>query len=76
MVLICGSHVLDYLFSLCFCNAPVFGQDLGQDCVDLASHVSSVTADVEVSLLLQELVDLLATLLQPVLDVNLLSLLS
>jgi hypothetical protein len=40
--------------------------------IDLASHVGGITADVDVSLLLQELVDLLAALLEPVLDVDLL----
>jgi hypothetical protein len=72
LVLICGSHVLDDLFGLCFCDTAVFGQDLSQNGVDFTSHVGGVATDVEVGLLLNEFVNLLAALLETVLDVNLL----
>jgi hypothetical protein len=47
-------------------------QDAADGGIDLASHVRGITADIDVSLLLQELVDLLAALLEPVLDIDLL----
>jgi hypothetical protein len=64
LVLICGPHVLDNLLGLLFRDAAVLGQDPSKN---------SVTADIEVCLLLQEIVDLLAALLETVLDVDLLS---
>lgn len=50
----------------------MLGNDLAQDGVDLARHVGSVAADVEVGLLLEKLVDLLGPFLETVLDVDLL----
>lgn len=72
LVLICGPHVLDNLLGLLFSDAAVLGQDLAQDGIDFACHVGSVAADIEVSLLLQKFVDLLAPVLETVLDVDLL----
>jgi hypothetical protein len=72
LVLIRGPHILDDLFSLCFRDPTVFGQDLSQHRVDFARHVGSVTTNVEIRLLLQEFVDLPTSLLETVLDVNLL----
>lgn len=50
----------------------MLSNDLGKDSVDLTGHVCRITADIKVSLLLQEFVDLLSTLFKPVLDVDLL----
>jgi len=50
----------------------MLGNDATHDRVDLTGHVGSITADVKVSLLLKQSVDLCCVLLEPVLDVNLL----
>lgn len=71
LVLVGCSHGLDDLFTLGFADTTSLSNDLGQDSVDLTSHASSVTADVEEGLLGQELVDLGAALLETVLDVDL-----
>jgi hypothetical protein len=72
LVLVCGPHVFDNLLSLGFWNATVLSQDAADGGIDLTSHVSGITADIDVSLLLQKIVDLFAALLEPVLDVDLL----
>jgi hypothetical protein len=48
----------------------VLGDNLAEDLVDLARHVGRVAADVKVSLLLQQVVDLGRALAQAVLDVD------
>lgn len=70
LVLVCRPHVLDDFLGLGLRNATLLRYYLSQDRVDLASHVGRITADVDVSLLGQELVDLLSPLLQAVLDVD------
>ena len=72
LVLIRCPHSLDDLLALCLGDVPVLRDNLAKKCVDFASHVRCVTADVEVCLLLEQLVDLLAVLLQLVLNVDLL----
>ena len=72
LVLVRRPHVLDNLLSLGLGNAPLLRNDVTQDSVDLARHVGGVTADVEVGLLLEKLVDLLGPFLETVLDVDLL----
>lgn len=52
LILVPLPHLLHNFLSLVFWDATLRRQDLGQDGVDLASHVGSVTTDVEVSLLL------------------------
>jgi hypothetical protein len=48
----------------------VLRNNLAENLVDLTSHVGRITADVKVSLLQQELVDLGGALAQAVLDVD------
>lgn len=50
----------------------MLGDDTAHDGIHFASHISSITAHVEVTLLLEQFVDLSRILLQPVLNVNLL----
>ena len=72
LVLVGCPHILDDLLALSFRKTALLRDDLSENSVDLASHVGSVTANVEVSLLLQKLVDLLGALLETVLDIDLL----
>lgn len=72
LVLVCGPHVLDNLLSLGLGLLPVLSNNLHQHRVNLASHVRSVTADVEIRLLLEQVVDDLPLLLEQVLDIDLL----
>lgn len=72
LVLIRRPHVLDDLLALGLWDAPLLGNDLAEDGVDLARHVGGVAADVDVGLLLEQLVDVLGSLLEAVLDVDLL----
>ena len=48
----------------------MLGDNLTENLVDLASHVRRITADVEVSLLQEELIDLGGALAQAVLDID------
>jgi hypothetical protein len=70
--LIRSSHGLHNLFRLGFRYAPLLRDYLGEECVDFSCHVSSVTADIEVRLLLKELVELFREFFNLVLNVNLL----
>lgn len=72
LILITGSHGLDDLLALLLTNTSLLRDDGGKDVIDLTRHVCRVAADVEVGLLLEELVDLVRPLLQPVLHVDLL----
>jgi len=72
LVLVRGPHVLDHLLGLGFWDAALLRNDLAKHRVDFTGHVGGVTTDVEVRLLLEKLVDLLRSFLQPVLDVDLL----
>lgn len=49
----------------------MLSDDLCQDSVDLTGHVRGITTDVEVGLLLEELVDLFALLLEEMLHIDL-----
>jgi hypothetical protein len=64
--------VLDHLLALLGGHAPLIGNDVAQNQIDLAGHVRGVTTDVEIGLLLQQLADEFGVLLQAVLDVYLL----
>lgn len=72
LVLVGRAHRLDDFLAPRLVHAAVLGNDLAQQCVDLARHVGGVTADVEVGLLLEQPVDFLAVLLELVLHVDLL----
>jgi hypothetical protein len=72
LVLIGSPHILDNLLRLGFGDAPALGNDLSQNIVDFAGHVGSVAADVEEGLLGEQLADLGGSLLEAVLDVDLL----
>lgn len=74
LVLIRTPHGLDDLLALLGAQAALLGHDLAQHGADLSRHVSRVTADVEVSLLQEQLVDLSSSLLQTLLHVNFLTL--
>lgn len=74
LVLIRTPHGLDNLLALLGAQAALLGHDLAQHGADLTRHVSRVTADVEVSLLQEQLVDLGSALLQTLLHVNFLTL--
>lgn len=72
MVLVGSSHALDDLFTLGLGDTTAFGNYLGEDGIDFTGHTGGVTADVEESLLAEELVDFGSVLLEAVLDVDLL----
>ena len=65
-------HTFHDLLTLLLRYAALLGHYLAEDVADLPCHVSGVTADVEVRLLLQQLVDLIRALGETVLDVDLL----
>jgi len=50
----------------------VFGNDLAKDEVDFPGHVSCISTDVEVGLLLEKIADESGVFAQPVLDIHLL----
>lgn len=64
--------MLDHLLALFGGEATLFSNDVAKGQVDLAGHVSGITTDVEVGLLLQQVANQLGVLLQTVLDVDLL----
>lgn len=72
LVLVCCPHVLDNLFTLGLGHPTALGDDLCEHGVDLAGHVRGVTADIEVSLLREQIADLLGSLLETMLNVYLL----
>lgn len=65
-------HALHSLLGLLLINTALLGNNLAKDFVNLASHMRCVTADVEVGLLRQKLVDEGTIFLQHMLDINLL----
>ena len=64
--------MLDHLLASFRAETTVFGDDLAQDEVDFPGHVSCISADVEVCLLLEEIADERCIFAQAVLDVDLL----
>lgn len=71
-----AAHTLDNLFSFLLVDASLFGNDLAQNLIDLSSHMSGITANVEVGLLLEKLIDQFSILFDLVLHVDLLCLFS
>ena len=67
-----ATHALDHLLSLRGIHSSFFGDDLSENIIDFSGHVSSITTDVEVGLLLEQVVDQFAILLDMMLHVNLL----
>lgn len=65
-------HVFDKFFRLLRGDATLFSQDLAKNSVDLTSHVSGVSTDVEIGLFLQKIVDNVCILAQAMLDIDLL----
>ena len=63
---------LHEIVSLLLAQTPLVGNDCAENVVDLPCHVCGITADIDVGTLLDELVDLLCVLGQPVLNVDLL----
>jgi hypothetical protein len=68
--LVSAPHALDNLLALLLVHAAVLGDNLAQNLIDFTRHVCRVAADVEVSFLQQELVDLSRALAQAVLHVD------
>ena len=64
--------MLDHLLAPFRAETTVFGDDLTQDQVDLPGHVSCISTDVEVCLVLEEIADEGCLFAQPVLDIDLL----
>ena len=64
--------MLDHLLAPFRAEPTVFGDDMTQDEVDLAGHVSCISTDVEVGLLLEEIADEECLFAQPVLHIDLL----
>lgn len=62
--------MLDHLLAPFRAEATVFGDDLTQDKVDFPGHVSCISTDVEVCLLLEEIADEGRMFAQPVLDID------
>lgn len=57
LILVRSSHAFNNLLGLRLCDATLLSHNLAKCCVDFPSHIRSVTTDVEVSLLLEELID-------------------
>ena len=74
LVLIAAAHRLDDLLAFLGRESTLLGDDLAEHDVDFARHVCRVSADVEIGLLEEQLVDLGGALLESVLDVFLLGL--
>ena len=67
-----ASHALDNLFGFFIIDASLLSDDLTEDLVYLSRHVRSISTNVKVGLLLQEIVDKLAIFFDEVLYINLL----
>jgi len=65
--------VLNHLLATLGGHTALLGDNVSQHQVDLTSHVGSVTTNVEVGLLLQQVADQRSILLQTVLNVDLLA---
>lgn len=64
--------MLDHFLALLRGHTPLLGDDVAEHQADLPGHVGSITAHVEVRLLLQQVADELGVLPQAVLNVHLL----
>lgn len=71
LVLVRRPHALDDLLRLLVGDPALLRDDLDERRVDLARHVRRVSADVDVALIQEHLVDLLGPLLEAVLHVDL-----
>lgn len=76
LVLVGCPHVLDDFLTLGLGNSTSFRQDLRKDGVDLTRHMRGIATNVEISLVGQQFADLLRSLLESVLNVDLLGALS
>jgi hypothetical protein len=72
LILIRRPHSFDDFLSLGLWKTALLGNNLAKQGVDFACHVRRVTADIEVSLLLEEFVNLRGGFLQLVLNIDLL----
>ncbi len=70
LILIRRPHPLHNLLSLLLAHTPLLRDNRAHHIIDLTRHVRRVAADVQVRLLLEQLVDLVRALLQPVLNVD------
>lgn len=68
--------MLDNILSFFHRQSTLFSNDLPEDSINFASHMSGVTTDVEVRLLLQKIVDQDSILTQTMLHIDLLCALS
>lgn len=76
LVLVRRPHVLHNLLTLGLGHPTSLGNDLRQNSVDLTSHVCCITTNVEIGFLGKQVADLLGSLLESVLHINLLGALS
>jgi hypothetical protein len=72
LVHVATPHVLHYFLTLVEINSPLFGDNLAKEGIDFTCHVRGITTHVEVSLLLEEIVDKLGIFFQTMLNVDLL----
>jgi hypothetical protein len=72
LVQITTPQSLNQIVTLLLFETALFSENLSEDVVDLTSHAGSISTDIEVSTLLDELVDLLRVLGKSVLNVDLL----
>ena len=59
----------NYFFAFLRGDTPLLSNDVAKHQVDFPSHVSSVAADVEVGLLLEQLADKVSMLSEPMLNI-------
>lgn len=72
LVQITTPQSLNQIVTLLLFETALLSENLSEDIVDLTSHAGSISTDVEVGTLLDELVDLLRVLGKSVLNVDLL----
>lgn len=73
LILATAPHVLHHLFTPLLAHPPLATDNLAQDYVDLPCHIRRISTHVEVGLLLlQQLIDKRSIFLEPLLDVDLL----
>ena len=73
LVLVVTPHALHHRFRLLRADPSFLRDDLPEHDTHLPSHVGGIAADVEVRLLREQLVDQVRVLLQPLLDIDLLT---